>query len=193
MVANGHQAALRIVAIDAASGIGDNHGLNAHAGEHTNGKGDFLRGVALVEMNAALHGGHWSVANAADDQPSGMADGGGLREIGDPCVGNFGGTREFVGEVTEARTEDQGDAWAQLRFCQDEFGGAFGAQKFNSRLRRCSCGFHFWQVKRRSRRWRRKADWPWSRPTWRGYRIWQAGRVAREPALRCRRSGCRWS
>ena len=90
MVANRHQTALRIITIDAASGVGDNHRLDSHAREGTGGKCDFFRGIAFVEMYAALHAGHWDIADIADDETSGVADGGGVREIRDFGVGNFG-------------------------------------------------------------------------------------------------------
>src|SRR5882724_2028814 len=78
VIANHYQAALRVVTIDAAGGVGDDHRLDAHAGEHADWERDFFRGIAFVQVDAALHRCYRDVANITDDETSGVADGGGL-------------------------------------------------------------------------------------------------------------------
>src|ERR1700724_44755 len=109
MIANCYEAALRIVAIDAACGVGDDHCLDAHAGENANGEGDFLSGIAFVEVDAALHTGDGDVANIADDEAPGVADGGGLGKVWNFSVGDFRSVAEFVGEIAEPGAQDQSD------------------------------------------------------------------------------------
>src|SRR5882672_4058615 len=109
MIANHHQAALRIVAIDATGGVGNYHRLDAHAGEDADWERDFFRGIAFIEVDAALHRGDGDVADVADDETSGVAYGGGLGEIRDFRVGNFRCVAKFVSEIAEARTQNQSD------------------------------------------------------------------------------------
>ena len=80
VIANDDQRALRIAEIDAAGGVGQDHGMNAHAPKHANGEGDFLRRVSLVEMDAALHGCNGYVARFADHHAACVSDRGGARE-----------------------------------------------------------------------------------------------------------------
>ena len=52
----------RVVEIDAAGGIGEDDGFDAHALEDADRKSDFLRGIAFVQMHAALHSDDGNVA-----------------------------------------------------------------------------------------------------------------------------------
>ena len=110
------ELALNEFAFDAAGGVGKDNRFHAHTGEDANGEGDLFGGIAFVEMDAALHSGDRDVADRAEDELAGMADGSGLREIGDFRVGDFSGVLEFVGEGAEAGAEDQGDFGAEIRF-----------------------------------------------------------------------------
>jgi len=113
VVVNHHQAALRIVAIDAAGGVGNDHRLDTHAGEHADWERDFFRGIAFVEVDAALHRGDgmsptlpmtrrpaWPMA--VDWENSGFS----RRDF--RCVA------KFVGEIAKSRAQDQSNARPQV-------------------------------------------------------------------------------
>src|SRR5277367_2916613 len=91
VIADDDERALGELQIDAAGGVGENGGANAEAAEDAHGKRDLLRGVAFVEMDAALHGGDGDVFDFANHQTAGVADGGGTREAGNFFVGDARG------------------------------------------------------------------------------------------------------
>ena len=99
VIADQNQGALREPEIDASGGVGDDEGANPHAREYPDGKSDLLRGVSLIKMNAALHGSDRDGAGIADDQTSGVADRGGLRESG---MSEYGMASAFVRESANA-------------------------------------------------------------------------------------------
>src|SRR5882757_5546891 len=127
VITNHYQAALRIVAIDAAGGVGNDHRFDADAREDADWERDFFRGIAFIEVDAALHRGDGDVADVADDETSGVAYGGGLGKIRNFRVGNFRCVAKFVSEIAESRAQDQSNAWPQLGFGEDEFRGAVSA------------------------------------------------------------------
>ncbi len=83
-------------------------------------------------MDAALHAGHRDIADIADDEPSGVADGRRLREIGDLRVGDFCCVGEIIREIAQAGAQNQSDARPQFGFAQDELGRAFGTQELHA-------------------------------------------------------------
>ena len=107
----------------------EDDGADSHAAEDAHGEGDFMSGISLVEMHAALHDGDGDRVGVADHELSGVADGGGARECGDFGVGNAGGVGEGIGERAQAGAEDQADAWAQRGFRLDELRGGFGERE----------------------------------------------------------------
>src|SRR5207302_6651508 len=56
VIFNEHQRTLLVFEIDPSGGVGEDNGANAHATEDANRERNLLGGVALVKMNAALHG-----------------------------------------------------------------------------------------------------------------------------------------
>src|ERR1700682_3009003 len=106
VIADHYQAALRIVAIDTAGGIGEDDGFNAHARENADGERYFLYGISFVKMHAALHSGYGDIANLSDDQLAGVADGCRAREVWDVRVGNFRGVTELVGKIAQPGAEN---------------------------------------------------------------------------------------
>ena len=100
VIAKGDERALGIAEIDAAGGVGEDDGFDAHAREDADGERDLLGGVAFVEMDAALHARDGDVPDFTDDELARVADGCGLREVWDLFVGEFCWRREFVGEGT---------------------------------------------------------------------------------------------
>ena len=86
---------------------------NAHAAKHAHRKRDFLRGIAFVQVHAALHGGYGDVGNFPNHHLSGVSDGGGAREQWNICVGNSCCIGEFVGKPTQPRAQHQADLWAK--------------------------------------------------------------------------------
>ncbi len=119
VIADEHQRALGEAEIDASGGVGQDDGLDPHAGEDADRERDLLRGVSLVEVDAALHGGNCDFARFADYQAAGVSDGGGLWERRNFRVGDAGGIGERVGEGAEAGTEDEADPGAERRAFQD--------------------------------------------------------------------------
>jgi hypothetical protein len=107
------QRALRVAEVDASGGVGEDHGVDSHAGEHADGKGDLLRGVSLVLVDATLHGGDWHIACLADDKPAGVSDGGGLGKGWNLGVGNFRRVSQGVGEGPEAGAQNESDFRAE--------------------------------------------------------------------------------
>jgi hypothetical protein len=85
-------------------------------------------------MDAALHSDDWDFADGTEDKLASVADGGGLGEMRDFGVGDFGGVFEFVGEGTEAGAEDQGDFGAEISFGKNKMGGGFGLVEFGERF-----------------------------------------------------------
>src|SRR3984893_95295 len=106
VIADHHQAALRIIAIDTAGGSREDDCLNAQARENADGERYFLYGISFVEMHAALHSGHGDIANLSDDQLAGVADGCRAREVRDSCVGNFRGVTELVCKISQPGAEN---------------------------------------------------------------------------------------
>src|SRR5712664_3172669 len=98
VIADHHQPALHEFPFDAARGVGEDHGLYAHARENADGKRHLFRGVAFVKMDPALHPGHGNRSHFSDDELARMANGGRLRKVRNFRVGDFGGIGEFVRE-----------------------------------------------------------------------------------------------
>ncbi len=93
-----HERALREIGVDAAGGVGEDDGANAHAPHDADGKGDVLHRIALIEVHAALHRGDGHVSHFADDEFSGVADGGRDGKVRDLFVFNARGAGELVGK-----------------------------------------------------------------------------------------------
>src|SRR5580704_4282985 len=127
VIADDDEASLGEFFLDAAGGVGEDDGFDAEAGKNANGKGDVLRRVAFVEMDAALHASDFDAVDLADDELAGVADSGGAGEVRDFCVGDPRGAGELVSEGAEAGAEDERDFRTQLGFFLDEARGCFGA------------------------------------------------------------------
>jgi hypothetical protein len=77
-------------------------------------------------MDATLHYGRGNGGGLADDELSGMTDGGGAGKGGDFGEGDFCVVGERVGEAAEAGTKNEADAWAERGSLEDGLGGGFG-------------------------------------------------------------------
>src|SRR5262249_10324045 len=106
---------------------GDDRGVHTHAPENAHRECDFLRGVSLVEMDAALHSRNCDVARIPDYHLSRVADRGRPREAGNLRIRDAGSVGERVGEGAQTRTQDQSDARAQLRLRIQELSCRIGA------------------------------------------------------------------
>ena len=98
----------------------------AHAAEDADGEGDFVGGVALVGVNAALHDGDGDVRDGAEDEAAGVARDGGLREVRDVGEGDGGRVFKLGGEGAEAGAEDDADARAERGADEEVVGGGGG-------------------------------------------------------------------
>ena len=98
VITDNDQRALGVLQIDAAGGVGKNRRTNSHAAQDTHRESDFLRGVALIEMDAALHRGHSHVPDFSDHQPPGVTNSGRTREARNFFVGDARCFAEFIGE-----------------------------------------------------------------------------------------------
>ena len=110
MVGDEDEGAGGVCGVDAAGGVGDEEGAAAEKGEDAGGKAELSGGVALVGVHAALHDGDGCAGDGAEDEATGVADDGGLGEVGDCGVGDGGGGVDLGGEVAEAGTEDDPEA-----------------------------------------------------------------------------------
>lgn len=135
VVANQDQRALLIVEVDSSGGVGEDDGADSHASEDAHGEGDLMGRVAFVEMDAALHRGHGDGGRVADDELSGVTDGGGTREGRDFGVWDFCCVGEGIGEAAETGAEDEADAGAQGGSLQDGLSGGFGERELIVHIR----------------------------------------------------------
>jgi len=101
VVADHNEATLHKFPLDAARGVGEDHGLHTHARENADGKHHLFRGIALIKMDAALHASDRNGSYFSDDEFSRVADGGRLWKVRNLRVGNFGGTGKFVRKRAE--------------------------------------------------------------------------------------------
>ena len=98
----------------------------AHASEDADGEGHFLRGISLIKMHAALHGGDRDAACVAKNHLAGVSDRGRLREGRNLGVGDAGGAGEGVGECAQAGAEDEPDLRAECGALQNQLRGGVG-------------------------------------------------------------------
>src|SRR5207245_2560346 len=101
----------------------------AHTREHAHREDNFLERIALVEMHATLHRGHWHVVNLADHQPAGMPDGRRARKVRNFLIVDARGCGQLIGESTQPAAQHQTNTRAQLRLRENELRGALGASK----------------------------------------------------------------
>ena len=116
VIAQDHQRALVEIAVDAAGGVGKNHGANSHAREHAHRKNHVLQRVAFVEMHAALHRGNAEFAAVSPiTMPPGVADRpSNAGKFGMRRVVNARRVSQFVRKAPEAAAEHHADARAKL-------------------------------------------------------------------------------
>ena len=103
-------------AVDAAGGVGQHHLFNAQQLEHIEGITDLLHGVALVEVEPALHGQHWGVSQLALQQGALVARHGGPGEAGDVGIGNLHGVGETGGQVPQAGAQHHRNFGGKAQF-----------------------------------------------------------------------------
>src|ERR1017187_9593935 len=120
MVANDHQRTPAVVRIDPTGSVGQDNRLQAHPTKRANRERHLLRGVALVEMHAPLHGSDRDAGNGPDHQRSRMAHRGAAREERNIPIRNADAVFEFVREATEPGAEYQSNARPQSGASQDE-------------------------------------------------------------------------
>ena len=87
MVGDDHQVANLEAGVHAASRIADEEGLDAQLVHHAYGEGDLLHGVALVVVEAALHGHDIHSAELSEDELAAVALDRGHGEVGYVTIG----------------------------------------------------------------------------------------------------------
>ena len=109
MIFQEHQVADSVVGIDAAGGIGQNHGVDAELFHDADGKGHRLHGVALVEVRPTLLGGDDMALEFADYQVSLVAVHRGGGPAGDFAIGDHSLGVQGIGQGTQSGTQDEPD------------------------------------------------------------------------------------
>ena len=104
------QRSLAVLRIDAAGRVGQHQRAHAHASENANRKRRLLRRVAFVLMNPALHDRDRHLAEFADDQPAGVANGRRAREKRNLLVADHERGLQAAGEISQAGAENDGNA-----------------------------------------------------------------------------------
>ena len=94
--------------IDSPGGVGQDEVLNPHLSEHPDGEDDFLYRISLVHVHPALDRHDGYVPGFPEDNPSPVARDGRGRPVGD--VGCFDGRRvvQFVAQIPQAGSQDNG-------------------------------------------------------------------------------------
>ncbi len=130
VVGDGDDGSLAVSGIDASGGVGDDEAPDSEDAEDAGGEGDLGHGVSLVGVDATLHDGYRDAGVGAsyrpEDKLAGVADDGGLGEVGDFCIGDDGGFLHLRGEVAEAGAEDDAEDWLERGLAADEVGGGLG-------------------------------------------------------------------
>ena len=131
VITESNQRSFGILQINTTSGIGQDHGFDAHSCENTNRKRDFFGSVTFVEMHAALHPCDGNIPDVSDNQLSSVPDGGRLRKVRNLLVWDFRRATKFIGKGAQAGTQNQSDAGTEFGFTQNKLGGARGAGEFS--------------------------------------------------------------
>ncbi len=111
MVGDADEAALAVVEVDAAGGVGHDEAGAAEKREDARGEDDLGHGVALIGVHAALHDGYLRAVDRPEDELAGVALHGGERPARDIGVGDGGGVLDLRGELAEAGAEDDAEGW----------------------------------------------------------------------------------
>ena len=110
VIVDDHQVA-RCVAVAAAAGsVGQQQLVSAHQVHQTGGHNDVGHGVALVEVDAALHDDDLGLTDVTEHELALVAGDGGNGEAFDVVVGNGSdGLDALVSEIAQAGTQDSSD------------------------------------------------------------------------------------
>src|SRR5713226_4886599 len=142
VVLDNHQPPLPELVLDSARRIRQDHGLYAHAREHSYRKRHLFHGITFIKMYAALHPGDGDGAHFADHQPARVPDGGGLWKVRNFRVRNLYSAGKFVRERPEAGAQHQRDFRPERCLRKNEIGGEprafeFTAERLGFRRGRC--------------------------------------------------------
>ena len=126
VVSDNHEISHVVAQVGAAGGIGHKEVLDAHQLHNADGEGDQVHAVALVIVDAALHGHHHFAGQFAHNELSFVADGGRNGEAGDSSVGNYQRVFNFVGQAAQAAAQDYAhNGFAPFQDLLDVFVGQF--------------------------------------------------------------------
>ena len=89
MIGNNHQVANLKAGVHATGGIGYEERLDAQFVHHADGECHLFHRVALVVVEASLHGQDVNAAQLAEDKLSAVALNGRHREVRDVRIGNL--------------------------------------------------------------------------------------------------------
>ena len=99
--------------VGAARRVGHEEVADAQHLHHLDGQGDFEHAVALIIVDAPLHGDDGFSTQFPDNEVSLVADGGRGREAGDVPVGDGDALGNLVGQFSQAAAQD--DAYFRLQ------------------------------------------------------------------------------
>ena len=111
VVGDNHQVANLEVRIGATSSIADEKSLDTQFIHDPNGERDLLHRIALIIMEATLHGHHILAAKFSEDEFSGMALYCGYREVWDIAVGNRKNPFYTLCQLSKASAEHNSRTW----------------------------------------------------------------------------------
>ena len=109
VVADDHQVAHPEIRIRGPRGIGDEEELHPQHRHRTHADGHEFHRIALIIVEAPLHGNHRLAAELADDEIALVPHGRGDRETGNVAVGDHDGIFDAVGQAAQAAAEYDAD------------------------------------------------------------------------------------
>ena len=125
MVADEHDVADAEVGVHAAGGVADTEHADAQFVHHALRIGHLLHGVALVVVEATLHGQHLLVSQASEEQTPLMALHGRDGEVGNGSIGNGVNNFYLFGQTAQTCAQDDGHLGAQSGVRFQPFSGFF--------------------------------------------------------------------
>ncbi len=109
-----------MVGIHASCCIGDEQRVDTELAQHTNGEGDFLRRLALIDVKATLQRQDRDAGESSSDQSTVVRLDRGERKVWNRVILNASLDVDFVREGPESGAQDDSDARLQANFLSDD-------------------------------------------------------------------------
>ena len=123
MVGDHHNVSDMEVGIGSAGSVADKEGLDAQLAEDADGVGDLLHGVALVVVEAPLHGYDVFASKRADEQAPSMSLDSGDGKVGNIPIIKLDFNLYLFRKAAKAAAEDDGDGRVAVDARLKPFGG----------------------------------------------------------------------